>query len=426
VHRFVEGFVAMAKDDKKGKKQASPDDIMSVSEIRPLLKLAKGGKPVSAVVGLSAEGEAVLLMHKQAAPKKLRSMLIKQAQDAGLDLDVRSVRFGRATTDEADEGVLKLTVNREPSGSALHMQVKKRVKPAGFGDVVFITDPSIENESEDGEAPAAPGAAHTQTDAAAPPAAPPPQPEQPAAPQAAAPAPPPAPAPQPAQPDMSGLTRRLGALIPQVATAAPDRKAALSQLANAAAAAVKGASPDAAKLVDQLERTLQAAPAAPPAAPTAAPAAPPAAPPAPQVSPADSAAKVQKSRAVWVATRRALEGKLDTLLGKMADAYKDHAFGAELEKHFHAGVEPILSQFDHRLAEALDGVSGATDAGQQKALLTQAQQIVASYEGYLASEKLIRQLDANPFVPGLNIEATLTASLDALNKTLASVAASVR
>jgi hypothetical protein len=420
----------MAKDDKKGKKQASPDDIMSVSEIRPLLKLAKGGKPVSAVVGLSADGEAVLLMHKQAAPKKLRSMLIKQAQDAGLDLDVRSVRFGRATTDEGDEGVLKLTVNREPSGSALHMQVKKRVKPAGFGDVIFITDPSIENESEEGEQPA-PGAAPPQGEAAAPqPAAAPPSP--PAPPEAAAAPPPAAPPPPsaPAQPDMSQLTRRLGALIPMVAAAPSDRKAALGQLATAAGAAVKGATPDAANLVDQLEHELRAAAAAAPpsaaASPPAAPPPPPSAPAAPQATPADSAARVQKSRAVWIATRRALEGKLDTLLGKMADAYKDHAFGAELEKHFHAGVEPILSQFDHRLSDALDGVAGATDSGQQKALLAQAQQIVAGYESYLASEKLIRQLDSNPFAPGLNIEATLTASLDALNKTLASVAASVR
>ncbi len=65
------------------------------------------------------------------------------------------------------------------------------------------------------------------------------------------------------------------------------------------------------------------------------------------------------------------------------------------------------------------------DAAKQT-LIAQAQQIVAGYESYLAGEKMIRQLDSNPFAPGLNIEATLTASLDALNRTLASVAASIR
>jgi hypothetical protein len=424
----------MAKDDKKGKKQASPDDIMSISEIRPLLKLAKGGKPVSAVVGLSSEGEAVLLMHKQAAPKKLRSMLIKQAQDAGLDLDVRSLRFGRASTDEGDEGVLKLTVNREPSGSALYMQTKKRVKPAGFGDVIFITDPSIENESDDGEAPgaapAAPasGAAVPPSPAPGPQAAapeasaapPPPAPEPPAPPQA-----PPAPQAQQAQqappgPDMSQLTRRLASLIPQVASTAapPNIKAALGQLATAAGAAVKNATNDAEGLVDRLEDAVRkVAAAAPQQAPSAAP--PPA--PPPQASapsgPAVGGTTFARSQKAWIAARKRIEDEIAKLHDGVQAACEEHGIQDVLRKSFETKVEPMLDELDESLAEKLGELDRANDPQQHQKLLGEAKQIISRYQAYVNGNPMIAQLDSNPFVP-VTIHKTITATLAVLSNSV--------
>jgi hypothetical protein len=436
----------MAKDDKKGKKQGSPDDIMSISEIRPLLKLAKGGKPVSAVVGLSGDGEAVLLMHKQAAPKKLRSMLIKQAQDAGLELDVRSVRFGRASTDEGDEGVLKLTVNREPSGSALYMQVKKRVKPAGFGDVIFITDPSIESESEDGGEAPAPGAAPPAPGAAAPPPAPPPQapapapaPEASAAPPSAPEAPEPPPAPPappapgaqqaPAGPDMSQLTRRLASLIPQVASAAapPPIKAALGQLAAAAGAAVKNATNDAEGLVDRLDDAIRKVAAAGPgmqaAAPQPAASAPPAAPPPPPQQPSAAAGPAiggstfARSQKAWLAARKRIEDEIAKLHDGVQAACEEHGIEDVLRKSFETKVEPMLDELDDSLAEKLGQLDGANDPAQHAKLLGEAKQIIARYQAYVNGNPMIAQLDSNPFVP-VAIHKTITATLAVLSNSV--------
>jgi hypothetical protein len=158
----------MAKDDrgKNGKARAAPDpdDIMAIGDMRPMLKLAKGGKPISAAVGLSADGDALILLHKQANPKQLRGQLIDRAEEIGLEIDKRSVRYGRAAVSDDDETTLRLTINREPSGSVLERELKRRVKPAGFSNVVLTADPSIDNEMDASaeigqqQAPSAPSA----------------------------------------------------------------------------------------------------------------------------------------------------------------------------------------------------------------------------------------------------------------------------
>jgi len=72
----------------------------------------------------------------------------------------------------------------------------------------------------------------------------------------------------------------------------------------------------------------------------------------------------------------------------------------------------MMNALDHSLAEKLDEVNQAADAGQRARLVQEARQIMQRYESYLASEPLIAKLDANPFVP-VAIEKTLTATLAA-------------
>ncbi len=178
------------------------------------------------------------------------------------------------------------------------------------------------------------------------------------------------------------------------------------------------------------------APGEDPSAPAPAPAAteapapangamPPDADPAQAAAPppgADQAlATIGKSSLVWDATRKHVEKQLGDLHKAMTEAYKGHGFGAELDKVFHSTVEPIITGFDDTLSHKLMEVSRTTDAAARGPLLDEARQIIVRYETYLAGEPLLAKLDANPFIP-MTIAKTLTASLEALNRSLASAA----
>jgi hypothetical protein len=122
-----------------------------------------------------------------------------------------------------------------------------------------------------------------------------------------------------------------------------------------------------------------------------------------------------KSRMAWVATRAKVESDIAKLHDALTSTYQGHGAAEHLEKAFQARVEVMMNALDHSLAEKLDEVNQAADAGQRAQLVQQARQIMQRYESYLASEPLIAKLDANPFVP-VAIEKTLTATLAALSK----------
>ena len=132
-------------------------------------------------------------------------------------------------------------------------------------------------------------------------------------------------------------------------------------------------------------------------------------------SAAGGGAMYVKSRMAWVATRAKVESDIAKLHGALTSTYQGHGAAEHLEKAFQARVEVMLNALDHSLAEKLDEVSQAADAGQRAQLVQEARQIMQRYESYLASEPLIAKLDANPFVP-VAIEKTLTATLAALSK----------
>jgi len=130
---------------------------------------------------------------------------------------------------------------------------------------------------------------------------------------------------------------------------------------------------------------------------------------------APPAALYAKSRMAWVATRAKVESDIAKLHGALTSTYQGHGAAEHLEKAFQARVEAMMNALDHSLAEKLDEVNQAADAGQRARLVQEARQIMQRYESYLASEPLIAKLDANPFVP-VAIEKTLTATLAALSK----------
>jgi hypothetical protein len=394
--------------DKKGsKKEATSDDIMTPAEMKPILARAKHGDPASCVICLTKDKDGVILLDKRKKPKQLVSLLKKAAAAAGLELENPSIRFGKATITEDEAGLVNFVVNKEASG-AMRPKLLALLKKAGYQKVEISVDEGLEDESEEDDAQ------EEQPQQAAAPAAAPPA----AAPVAATPAATQQEAsPAPPEDAMPALKKRLAGLmqhIPEVLAQAPDQKDSLIKLATTASAALKAADVAATTAAeDALEKALTAAEEA--ASKHAADA---------SAGRSAAAATISKTGLAWVATRKAVEGQIDALHKKMTDAYKDHGFGADLDKYFKSKVEPVLDTLDESLVEVLKEASAATGAAEQKKLMADAQKIIGKYENYLASESLIKQLDKNPFQE-LKIEETLTKTLATLSKTLTSIAGSI-
>jgi hypothetical protein len=241
--------------EKKGK-AGSADDIMSPADMKPILAHARHAGPVSCVIALTKEKDGVILLDKRKKPKQLLAELKKQAAAAGLDLEMPSLRFGRATVDtEQDAALLTFVVNKDASG-AMRPRLLERVKKVGFSKVEIIVDESLEEEPE--EDPADPPAAAAAV-------------SQPAA-----------------ATDSSALTRTLTDLVRQmvpVIAADPTRGNALKGLATQAQSSLKtGDIASAAQSVEALRRALNGA-GAQPAVATQAAAQPAASPPPAQASP---------------------------------------------------------------------------------------------------------------------------------------------
>jgi hypothetical protein len=118
-----------------GKTEASPDDIMSPSDMKPFLARARRGQPASCVICLTRKKDGVILLDKRRKPKQLAGELKKQAASIGLVLDMSSMRFGKASVDtDKDSGLVTFTVNKNTSG-AMRPKLLARVKRAGFSKV---------------------------------------------------------------------------------------------------------------------------------------------------------------------------------------------------------------------------------------------------------------------------------------------------
>lgn len=148
----------------------------------------------------------------------------------------------------------------------------------------------------------------------------------------------------------------------------------------------------------------------------------PAAAPAPGGGITAALAAVAKSGKVWEATLKSVERQVADLHAKLTEAYHGHGFAAELDRAFHAKVLPMLDSMDASLMHKLAEISVLTDPAARNQAVADAQAMIDRCEAYLAGETLIAKLDANPLVP-LSIRKTLTASLEAVSRTLDGCAA---
>jgi len=229
--------------------------------------------------------------------------------------------------------------------------------------------------------------------------------------------PPPPPPPQPeAKPDPAALARLLAEQLkrmPAVIAAAPAEKDRLTKIATDANVQLKTNNlVYAGATIEQLRRALDAVIAqtqsqAPPSAP----------PPPQQPGATGSVVAYAKSRLAWLAARKKVESDLDKLRGAIVTAYANDGIAADLEKRYTEKVAPVLANLDERLADKLDEATNATDPQQRAALVAEAKKIMQDYEKYLTGEKIIADLDSNPFVP-VAIQQTIAGTLATLEKTV--------
>jgi hypothetical protein len=246
--------------EKKGK-AGNPDDIMSPADMKPILAHARHAGPVSCVIALTKEKDGVILLDKRKKPKQLLAELKKQAASAGLDLEMPSLRFGRATVDtEQDAGLLTFVVNKDTSG-AMRPRLLERVKKVGFSKVEIIVDKNLDEEPEEDPADLPVGAGAVSQPSAATQSSTPPD-------LGVAPSVPPQPAPS--GQDVTTLTRTLTDLVRQMVAAIasdPTRGTALKGLATQAQSSLRtGDIASAARSVEELRGALDGAGAQPAAA----------------------------------------------------------------------------------------------------------------------------------------------------------------
>ncbi len=387
---------------------AEPNFGMEKAEMKKLLSVSKK-QPVNCGLGLTKDG-VVLLMDKIKPAKGLVKDLEKKFPD------MKAPNWGTAFVDtDEDPTLVILTLAKTTPGVARKM--KKTLKGTGFSKVEVrgedgaVAEAAGDDEEEEEGATTAAAAPDDATDTAAPadttgsadgdtataantaPTAPDTPPEGPGE-----------PAPEaPSGPDAATLTRQYAALVPQIAKADPAQAGYLKQLAVAAGTALKqGDLVLAQTAIANFQQALDRAGPAPANGQAAAP----------------NVAALTKAKLAWKATRTKIEGDLDKLHSEMAAVYKDHGFGADLDKYFSSKVQPVLDSLDDSLGDKLDAVLQNTDPAQQAKLVGEAQKILQKYQSYVTGEPLIAKLDDNPFVP-LQIGKTISTTLGALSRVIA-------
>jgi hypothetical protein len=422
-------------------KESMADQIMPAAKMKPLLALSKR-EPVQAAVGLTSDGEGVVLMDKKLKPKKCLAMLKALAAKEKIQLQPSTLRFGKAEVDtDYDPGMVRFFVNKEAPGN---MRAKLVVvfKQIAYSKVEFNVDPTFEEElDEDPEALTtllnqlkaqiplvANGDAKVQTPLDALAAAaqtsltgndlekaaegidalrkalaavPRPVAEAPLAPSP----------PQAPTLDAGKLTAALAQLvqaIPKVAGTNRDVMTALAALAAAPQASLKANPPDLAKASEGIEALRHALADAQRTAGAAADAAKLAA-----AGPGPVA--YAKSRLAWLAARKKMETDIDALRAKIVETFKEDAIAPQIETNYRTKVAPVLAKLDETLADTLDAAASAPNPVARAERVAEAKAKMGEYAKYLATEPLFKDLDENPFLP-LTIRATIGGTIQQLSR----------
>jgi len=345
------------------------DNLMPFGKLKQFLGHAEEA-PRGVALALTKDRKDVLILigDKSTKPKKVAAIMKKKAEG---EFDPNLLRFGRVSFDmKNDKGTVRFDLNKNVAGGMIALTVKL-MKKATYEGAVFNEVPSLEDESEEEDIPVAPPPVETPIDAAA-------------------------------------LKARLTALvqrIPAALAADPSRKEALLGLAKQAQLMLGTNNlKTATQHTDELEAALGKAPAGASVPPpdTSAP------------KPAGAAVTYAKSRLAWMAARQKVGAEIAKLRAQLLTEYKDDGRSVEILDAYDTRAANVLAGFDEKLADKLDEATNAADAALRTQLVADAKALIATYQQFLDGEKLIADLDENPFVP-LAIRATIGATLTALS-----------
>jgi hypothetical protein len=415
-------------------KAPASDSIMTPEKMKPMLALSKR-EPVHAAIGLTADGEGLILLDKKAKPKKVLSMLRADASKGKLQLNAASLRFGRAEVDtDYDSGMVRFFINKDAPGN-MRMKLVEVVKRIPYQKVEINVDPTLEEEPEDeAEMHEGTAGAPPTTETAS-------------------------------QPDPEALKRDLAGLIGRIAQIAgtdATRKAQLAKLATDANGALRSNDlAGATQLIEALQSAIDTVPTAPPPPPQTG---------ADTIAP-DALHKDLTGLVGRIAAAAGTDNAKKALLAKLAtdanNALKanDPGTAGRLIAQLRGGIEtqtgqgtkilPIWrdardttgDQFN-KLQDAMKnsglplfariadrGLNGITetrlvtlqvalmevDAAQGEArakAVEKTRTAITDMRGFLQTNPVLRLLDANPLKVPLTLQATLTGALDNIDKAL--------
>lgn len=323
-------------------------------------------KPMNFAVGLGKKPEDHRFVFHRTKAAKALSAVIKQ------ETDLKRLTWGIAGADPDRPTVLVLALEgpQAPGIKKKGEKQLKRLKPLPFDKIVLMV------EGEEAEDIADPDDADAEEEVAA---------EVAAVDRGAA------------------FTARLKALLPRVqqllATDPEQGNTAKLKASEAGVFARKQDFTAANGLLDDLEEILRGAAGA------AAPLPP-------------SGAKVifTQSRLAWGAARNKVHAELQKLEAAILDVYRDYDVFDEVRNGVRR-LDEILQAFDEALIDKLDEALNAEDAAVHAKLLNEAREIIRRYRHYLESDSLVRDIDANPFVP-IAVESTMDKTLAVLEAKL--------
>jgi hypothetical protein len=122
----------------------------------------------------------------------------------------------------------------------------------------------------------------------------------------------------------------------------------------------------------------------------------------------EEAAKLHKAAEGWHGTRKTVDGKINDLKKAIQAQYANEH--PDLLKEVDKGLlklDAVLDKLDDRLAQSLAKAGSAGNDSARQAELKNSKAILTEYIGYVKSEPLIAQIDANPFGVKTNLKQTL-------------------
>ncbi len=376
----LDELLDLAERELKSMKSAAEADeeeespVLLTTRMLPLLReLKKGETRMPALIAVSGKDCAVLILRRAISPSRRKLLNEALGVSSGVKYIVgESLYENKALTfvvQSTAAGLAKKLRQALLDQTGLRLKVRVRGED---GD-----DEHGEDEEEGGGVPEAPQMAAAASAAAATPSAP------------------------VASTEALAFKSRLEALLPRL----KGSDAARLKASEAGAASRNRDWAGAMHLLDEAEALLTQ-----PAAPHAEAVEKPHGTIAPAIV-------YTQSRLAWLASRKKIQGELQKLEQAILAHYSGHAAMPAIATGVRK-LDRVLDLFDEELADTLDAALNATDPAVKLRLHDEARTIIARYEGFLAQDAMVRELDGNPFVP-VAVQATLAGSLKVLSSKIA-------